>query len=74
MGLDHNGVPIRRGVPRQLTFDPDAWELLQQLAPTAKSYGRYVSELIRRDAIRRAEWAQRQAGQPPILVEVGADD
>lgn len=74
MALDANGVPIRRGIARQLTFDHDAWELLQQMSPTRKGYGRYVSELIRRDYLWRQEWQRLRAVEQEMLVEVGACD
>jgi hypothetical protein len=47
--------------------------MLRELAPTYKAYGRYVSELIRRDYIRRQEWQQVRSGLPD-LVEVGVGD
>jgi hypothetical protein len=64
---------VRKGRPCYFQLDHDAWELLQQIAPTAKSYGRYVSELIRRDAVMRQTWHQARAALPD-LVEVGTDD
>jgi hypothetical protein len=42
-----------------------------ELAPTYKAYGRYISELIRRDYVRRQEWAKARASLPD-LIEVGA--
>ena len=63
----------RKGKPIQIQMDFDAVEMLHQLAPTRKGYGRYLSELIRRDYIRRQEWEQAQAGRQAGLVEVGAE-
>ena len=60
----------RKGRPCYFQLDFDAWHILQQIAPTSKAYGRYVSELIRRDAVRRAEWAQLRAVQQAALVDV----
>jgi hypothetical protein len=56
-----------------LQFDHDAWAMLGELAPTQKSFGRYLSELVRRDYIRRQEWQQLRAAVPE-LVDVGAGD
>jgi hypothetical protein len=64
---------VRKGRPCYFQLDHDAWELLQAIAPTQKSYGRYLSELVRRDAAMRAEWAQRKAVEQERLVEVGRD-
>jgi hypothetical protein len=61
---------IRKGRPCYFQIDFDAFELLQHLAPTQKSFGRYVSELIRRDYAMRQQWQQMRAGVPE-LVEVG---
>jgi hypothetical protein len=71
------GLPegyVRKGRPCYFQLDHDAWDLLQQIAPTNKAYGRYVSELIRRDAVMRQTWQQARAGQQERLVEVGADE
>jgi hypothetical protein len=46
---------VRKGRPCYFQLDFDAWELLQALSPTDKSYGRFLSELIRRDHARREE-------------------
>jgi hypothetical protein len=56
------GVPKygRQGRIVNLQFDHDALAMLKELAPTRKSYGRYLSELVRRDYIRKTEWQQRQ--------------
>jgi hypothetical protein len=62
----------RKGHVATLQLDFDAWELLQQIAPTNKAYGRYLSELIRQDAVRRAEWARVRAVEQAVLVDVGA--
>jgi hypothetical protein len=60
---------VRKGRPCYFQIDHDAWALLQHLAPTNKSYGRYLSELIRRDYALRQQWEQGRAGVPE-LVEV----
>ena len=67
------GLPegyVRKGHVATLQFDHDAWAMLVEIAPTYKSYGRYLSELIRRDYIRRLEWSRGRAGLPE-LAEVG---
>lgn len=61
----------RNGRPCCFQLDFDAFELLQELAPGPKTFGRFISELIRRDAIRRREWAEARAVQHAALVEVG---
>ena len=62
---------VRKGRMTSLQLDFDAYELLREIAPTDKSYGRYISELIRRDYIRRQEWAQVRALEQAVLVDVG---
>jgi hypothetical protein len=62
----------RKGRVTSLQLDFDAWQLLQEISPTRKGYGRYVSELIRRDAIRRQEWERLRAVEQAELVDVGA--
>ena len=74
MSLDAHGVPIRRGVPRQFTFDVDAIELLVALAPSKKCMGKYLSELVRRDHIRRLDQAQMERGGQVDLIDVGGLD
>lgn len=61
----------RRGKPLTFQFDFDAVEMLYEISPTSKAVGRYLSELIRRDYIRRQEWEKARAALP-ALVEVGA--
>jgi hypothetical protein len=61
----------RKGKPLTFQFDYDVVELLYLLAPTKKAIGRYLSELVRRDHVRRQDWAR--AGQEADLVEVGTD-
>ena len=39
MALDDNGVPVRRGVPKQFTIDHDAVLALEALAAGPKSPG-----------------------------------
>ena len=63
----------RKGKPLMFQFDFDAVEMLYEIAPTRKAIGRYLSELVRRDYLRRQEWSRVRAGLPD-LVEVGGDD
>jgi hypothetical protein len=53
-------------------IDFDAAEMLYEVLPTKKRHGQFLSELIRRDYIRRQEWAKARASLPE-LVEVGTD-
>jgi hypothetical protein len=46
---------VRRGIARNYTFDVDAIQLLHDMVPSHKGYGRYLSELIRNEQIRREE-------------------
>jgi hypothetical protein len=55
----------RKGKVVTFSLDKDAWELLKAQAPTMKAYGRYISELIRREAIRRQDW---ERGRPDLIV------
>jgi hypothetical protein len=63
----------RKGRVCSFQLDFDAWELLQAISPTSKSYGRYISELIRRDAVRREEWRKLRETQEACLIEVARD-
>jgi len=64
----------RKGKVVALQLDFDALDMLRELAPTQRAYGRYFSELVRRDYVRRQEWQQLRAVQQAALVEVGAGD
>jgi hypothetical protein len=45
--------PARKAVT--LTMDRDALELLRHLAPSGKTYGGLLSELVRAEVVRREE-------------------
>ena len=45
-------------------MDNDALSMLKEVAPTTKSYGRYLSELVRRDYALRQQWAKARAALP----------
>jgi hypothetical protein len=60
----------RKGRPLNFQLDHDAAEMLYEMVHTHKSHGRFLSELIRREYIRRQEWQKVRAGLPE-LVEVG---
>jgi hypothetical protein len=47
--------PIRCGRAINLTIDHDAEELLRDLCPSRKALGRFLSELVRREAALREE-------------------
>ena len=69
------GLPegyVRKGHVACLQIDHDAWSMLREIAPTYKAYGRFVSELVRREYIRRQEWEKARAGLPE-LVEAARD-
>ena len=62
---------VRKGKVCSLQLDFDALEMLQELSPTRKSYGRYLSELVRRDYVRRQDWRLLRELQQAALVNVG---
>jgi hypothetical protein len=57
---------VKRGVPCNFAFDVDAIELLREMVPSKKGYGRYLSELLRNEQIRREE---RQRIKAAMLAE-----
>jgi hypothetical protein len=64
----------RKGKMCAFQLDFDAVDMLREIAPTDKSLGRTISELIRREFIRRQEWVRRRERQQAGLAEVGADE
>ena len=46
-------TPHRNGKSAVFTFDHDALELLPLLAPGKRAQGRFISELIRQEQVRR---------------------
>src|SRR5262245_22197115 len=52
---DAMSTPIRCGKAAVFTFDHDALEILPLLAPSKKAQGRFLSELIRQEVVRREE-------------------
>jgi hypothetical protein len=47
--------PKHRGCPLCISVDADANALLRAMAPNTKSFGRLISELIRREAERHTQ-------------------
>jgi hypothetical protein len=47
--------PVRRGKPVCFTLDHDAETLLRAMSPNSKGIGLFLSELVRREAERRAQ-------------------
>jgi hypothetical protein len=45
----------KRGIPTNLSLDPDAAALLRAMQPNGKGLGALVSELVRREAESRAQ-------------------
>ena len=70
-------TPMRRGIVRTLTLDPDVSELLHELAPSGKRIGAFLSELVRAEVIRRETRRKEReviarellSGQQSALVE-----
>ena len=52
---ERRGPIVRRGVSKNFTFEADAIELLHEMVPSHKGYGRYLSELVRNERIRQEE-------------------
>ena len=72
--MSERTLPIRRGVQRLLTMDPDAVELLYELTPSLKNHGRFLSELVRQEARIREDRQRRRATQTTrVMGEVGRD-
>ena len=68
-------VPARRGVARNLTLDHDADEILQELTPSRKSKGKFISSLLLAEQARREERARmRQAVIEALAEPVGVSD
>jgi hypothetical protein len=58
--------PVRRGKQMYLSLDPDAAALLQAMVMNRKAVGLLLSELIRKEAERRAE-------RPRLLAALAAE-
>ena len=54
---------VRQGKVCSLQLDFDAVEMLKEMSPTRKAYGRVVSELVRRDYLRKQEWQRLREPQ-----------
>ena len=59
---------VRKGKPLMFQFDFDAVSMLYEIAPTKKAIGRYLSELVRRDYLRRQEWERARSGLPDLVA------
>ena len=62
--------PIRRGKPVCFTLDRDSEALLRTMVQNKKAFGLFVSELIRREAERRA---QRHELLRVLALDVGKE-
>ena len=58
MSLDAHGVPIRRGVPRQFTFDVDAIELLGELHLGSRPPRRHLTLPTSADGVHTKSWSR----------------
>ena len=61
----------RCGRAINLTIDHDAEELLRTLCPSRKAFGRFLSELVRREAALRAE---REKVKAAMLAALEVED
>jgi len=52
---EKRGPIERRGIAKNLTLDVDAVELLHEMVPSKKGLGRYLSELVRNERVRKEE-------------------
>ena len=62
-------VPIRRGRAVNITLDWDAVEILDALAPSRHTMGRFVSQLLRNEQARRLERARLKEGVLKLFEE-----
>ena len=62
---------VRKGRMTSLQLDFDAWDMLREIAPTDKAYGRFISELIRREYVRKQDWQRLRDMQQPAMIDVG---
>jgi hypothetical protein len=63
---------VRPGiVVRALSIDRYAYELMQEMAPTSKSYGHFISALILAEHARRQERQHYWRDDHPISTEGG---
>lgn len=60
--------PERHGRAKVLTIDFDALPLLLEMAPSQKSQGRFISELIRAEKSRREERERVKAELLQVLA------
>jgi hypothetical protein len=61
---------IRRcGVLKQFTFDLDALPLLEELCPSPKAVGRFLSELIRKEKALREQREHLREAQCTVCGE-----
>ena len=54
---------VRKGTLAHFQMDNDALSMLKEVAPTTKSYGRYL-RAVRRDYALRQQWAKARSGTP----------
>ncbi len=66
-------TPTRHGKCVSLTLDYDALELLRNLAPSGKSHGRFLSELLRAEVIRRETRSQERARITTLILSTEED-
>ena len=51
-------LPVRHGIAKTLTLTAEAVDLLEEMSPSTRSYGWFLSELIAAEAARREERAR----------------
>ena len=56
-------------VPINITIDREAYERLQQLAPTSKAYGHYLSRLVHEQWTRQEERTKLRERLEGVLSE-----
>jgi hypothetical protein len=52
-------TPTRKSTPKTYAFEPDALLLLEQLVPSRKGFGSFLSGLIRQEVDLRSHRLQR---------------
>jgi len=60
---------VRSGKQKQLTFEREALQILELLAPNRRSHGSFLSALLRQEEARRLEARKFRTEHPELLRE-----
>ena len=64
-------TPFRHGVQKQLTFEPEALQILELLSPNRHTQGIFLSTLLRQEEARRLEARKLRLAHPELLRDEG---